>query len=115
MSTWQRPNDGDFSDRQRTRTDWEMPGMDFPRVQHTQGNRRRTFKQNLRVNHSATHGDKREAFSDFFIADSRTFLKEFSQRDTFISELDVSPWNKLLQSEKSELDVEKTHKMDYID
>ena len=34
MSTWQRPNDGDFSDRQRTRTDWEMPGMDFPRAAH---------------------------------------------------------------------------------
>ena len=43
------------------------------------------------------------------------YVKEFSQRDTFVSELDVSPWNKLLQSEKSELDVEKPHQMDYID
>ena len=101
-----------FADRQRTCTDWEMPGMDFPRVQHTQGNRRRTFKQNLRVTHSATHGDTREAFSDFFLLQIHEhYVKEFSQRDTFVSELDVSPWNKLLQSEKSELDVEKTTKL----
>ena len=34
MSTWQKSNDGDFSDRESTRTDWEMPGMDFPRAVH---------------------------------------------------------------------------------
>ena len=86
----------------------EMPGMDFSRVQHTQGNRRRTFKQNLRVTHSAKHGDTREAYSNFFLLQIHEhYVKEFSQIDTFVSELDVSPWNKLLQSETSELDVEK--------
>ena len=50
------------------------------RVQHTKCNHRRTFKHNLRVTHTVTHGDKHDAFSEFFIADSRTCERILSER-----------------------------------
>ena len=50
MSTWQKPNDGDFSYRRRTGADWEWTSF----VHSTKSNRRRIILVSPILSHSVT-------------------------------------------------------------
>ena len=89
MSTWQGSNDGVFSPNSNAHWEWTS------RVQHRQCNRRYKLKPNPSVTYSVTSHDKHEAFSEFILQIHEHNVKESSQKDKFVSELGVSPLNKL--------------------